>query len=104
LADGFGLGGKMDDAWPKAFTVFALLTGMIVAISIRWTGESPVQLIIFAQSVTVLGNPLLAGTMIWLATRPDIKAKHLIPNWLLGLTILGFVLVVILAAQQGVKV
>mgnify|MGYP000557171316 CR=1 FL=1 len=49
------------------FTIVAVLTlavGMFVAIGVLRSGERPVNLIIFAQALTVLVVPLLAAAML----------------------------------------
>ena len=99
MSDGLGLGGKMDQLWPKVFTVLALLMGMTVGILVRASGQKPVNLIIFAQAMTVLGNPVLAGSMLWLATRPDLTGEKRVPLWLKILTTIGFLVVLVLALR-----
>ncbi|QDT94644.1 Nramp family divalent metal transporter [Gimesia aquarii] len=103
LADGFGLGGYIDQKWPKLFTVFALLVGMAVAIYTKTMGQKPVGLIIFAQSLTVLGIPMLAIAMLWLATRADMKGKNAIPAWMKILGFVGLISSVFLALRTAVK-
>jgi len=100
LSDGVGLGGDMDHAWPKRFTAVALLVGMLVAIPVVRTGERPVSLIVFAQAMTVLGNPVLAGALLWLAWR----SKPPAPRWMLALGAIGFVVVLVLAVRTAVRV
>ena len=72
---------------------------MTVAILIVGAGYSPVTLIIFAQAVTVPGNPVLAGMMLWLATRKDMTGVRAIPLWMKILTAVGFLTVVVLAVR-----
>ncbi|MFK7777025.1 MAG: Nramp family divalent metal transporter [Gimesia sp.] len=103
LADGFGLGGYIDQKWPKLFTVFALLVGMAVAIYTKMMGHKPVGLIIFAQSLTVLGIPMLAIAMLWLATRADMKGENKIPAWMKILGFIGLLSSVFLALRTAVK-
>jgi len=97
LADGIGKPAKMGDPWSRRFTVLVLLVGMVVAMLALRTGERPVKLIIFGQALTVIGNPLMAATLLWLANRKDIMGDR--RNTLL-LNILGGVglLVVIFMA------
>lgn len=90
LADGLGLGSDIDGIWPKLCTLLALATGMVVAVFVQ-AGGSAVQLIIFAQAMTVLGNPVLAGVMLWLA----IRARA--PLWMRLLVGVGFGVVLLLA-------
>jgi Mn2+/Fe2+ NRAMP family transporter len=99
LADGIGKPSKLSDQWPRHFTVVVLLTGMVVAILALRTGQKPVNLIIFGQALTVIGNPLMAVTILWLANRKDImgeKRNTLILNILGGL---GLLVVVLMAVR-----
>lgn len=101
LADGFGLGGYIDQKWPKLFTVFALMVGMAVAIYTKSMGVKPVGLIIFAQSLTVLGIPMLAIAMLWLATRSDMKGENAIPTWMKILGFIGLISSILLALRTA---
>lgn len=99
LADGLGKPARLSDRWPRIFTVCVLLIGMLVALLALRTGEKPVSLIIFGQALTVIGNPLMAGTMLWLANREDVmgdKRNGPIHN---ALGILGFLLVLAMAIR-----
>jgi len=99
LADGIGKPPKLSDRWPRRFTVVVLLAGMVVAMLALRTGQKPVKLIIFGQALTVLGNPLMAVTILWLANRKDImgeKRNTLILNILGGL---GLLVVVLMAVR-----
>jgi Mn2+/Fe2+ NRAMP family transporter len=99
LADGFGQPARLRDRAPRLFTVVVLLIGMMVAILALRSGERPVSLIIFGQALTVLGNPLMAGTMLYLTNRRDIMGEHR-NGWLLNvLGGAGFVLVLAMAAR-----
>ncbi len=98
LADGAGLPSKLSDRWARRFTVGVLLTGMGIAMLALRTGEKPVTLIIFGQALTVIGNPLMAATILWLANRKDIMGERrntIILNLLGGLGLLVVVLMAI---------
>jgi Mn2+/Fe2+ NRAMP family transporter len=69
MSDGLGLGSRMTDPWPKVFTTLALLAGCGVAMWVT-SGESAVHVIIFAQAMTVLGAPMLAFVLLYLALAP----------------------------------
>ncbi|QDT30637.1 Divalent metal cation transporter MntH [Gimesia panareensis] len=101
LSDGLGKGGYIDEKWPKLCTVAALMSGMVVAIYTNTVleGEKPVNLIIFAQSLTVLGIPMLAIAMLWLATRPDMKGENAIPFWMKFLGFIGLITSILLAGR-----
>jgi len=99
LADGIGKPPKLSDRWPRRFTVLVLLTGMVVAILALRTGQKPVNLIIFGQALTVIGNPLMAVTILWLANRKDIMGERrntVILNILGGL---GLLVVLLMAVR-----
>ncbi len=99
LADGLGKPARLSDSWPRRLTVALLLVGMAVALLALRTGEKPVKLIIFGQALTVLGNPLMAGVLLWLANRKDVmgeRRNRLIHNILGGI---GFLVVLFMAIR-----
>jgi Mn2+/Fe2+ NRAMP family transporter len=102
LSDGLGLGGKMDSLSTKAFTTVALLLGMLVAIFVP--AESRVGLLVFAQAATVIGLPLLAVTMLYLATRPELVGERAVPFWMKLAALVGMVVVMVSAYRLGQKV
>jgi len=98
LADGIGTEARMKDRWPRILTVIVMLLGMGVALLALGTGEKPINLIIFGQALTVLGNPLMAVTLLWLANRKDVMGDRCngpIANTLGGLGLLVVVLMAI---------
>ena len=99
LADGLGKPARLSDAWPRRLTVVVLLLGMFVALLALRTGEKPVTLIIFGQALTVIGNPLMAFSLLWLANRKDVmgeRKNRLIHNILGGI---GFLVVLFMAIR-----
>jgi len=99
LADGLGKPAKLSDRLSRIFTVAVLLVGMIVAVLALRTGQKPVSLIIFGSALTVIGNPLMAVTILWLANHKAIMGKHrnnLIQNILGGI---GLLVVVFMAVR-----
>jgi len=76
LADGLGKPAKLSDRWSRVFTVVVLLIGMLVAVLALRTGQKPVNLLIFGQALTVIGNPLMAATILWLANCKDIMGER----------------------------
>lgn len=102
LSDGFGLGSDMDGRWPRLFTVLSLFIGMAIAVAVQVLGIRPLGLIIFAQSMTVLGNPVLAGILLWLAVRPRPGGLSA-PLWMKLAAGGGFLLVLFLAFRTGVR-
>jgi manganese transport protein len=99
LADGLGKPARLSDPWSRRFTVIVLLVGMIVAMIVLHTPVKKVNAIIFGQALTVIGNPLMAVTILWLANRKDIMGERrntLILNILGGL---GLLVVVLMAVR-----
>jgi Mn2+/Fe2+ NRAMP family transporter len=97
LADGVGAPARMSDRWPRVLTVIVMAVGMVVALLALTTGVKTINLIVFGQSLTVLGNPLMAIAMLWLANRKDVmgdRRNGLIANFLGGV---GLLVVVSLA-------
>ncbi len=104
LADGLGKPAGLSDRFSRMFTVVVLLVGMVVAILALRTGQKPVNLIIFGSALTVIGNPLMAATILWLANNKAIMGKHrnnLIQNILAGV---GFAVVVLMAIRVLIRV
>lgn len=101
LADGLGLGSKLDEKWPKVFTVASLLIGMAIAILIKAKGVSVVGLIIFAQALTVLGGPVLAFSMMYLATRRELTGERRVPAWIMAIGWSACVITVALAVKKA---
>ena len=97
LADGLGKGAKLSDPWPKRFTVLVLLVGMTVAMLILHTPVKKINAIIFGQALTVICNPLLAASLLWLANRKDIMGKHKNKTVMNILGGFGFVVVLFMA-------
>ncbi|QDT50300.1 Divalent metal cation transporter MntH [Symmachiella dynata] len=104
LSDGLGFGGDMDAKGPKVGTILALLTGMIVAVAIKAFDFNTVNLIIFAQAMVVVGFPILAGAMLWLATRPDLTGQRAVPLWLKGVAAVGLLITLGLAVRTSLSV
>jgi len=94
-ADGLGMKARMSDAAPRLFTVAVMLLGMGVALySLHFLkGGKPLHLLIFGQALTVLGNPLMAGVMLWLANRRDVMGSYRNKWWMNVLGAVGFLVV-----------
>lgn len=104
LADGIGKPAKLSDRWSRLFTVVVLIIGMLVAVLALRTGQTPVNLIIFGQALTVIGNPLMAATILWLANCKDIMGQRrntLLLNILGGI---GFLVVLFMAVRVMISV
>lgn len=76
LSDGLGLGSDGSDLWPRRMTVAVLLTGMVVALAAMVLDFDRTPTIIAAQAVTVVGAPLVAGVLFWLARSRKVMGNH----------------------------
>jgi len=102
MSDGCGLGGRMEDRGVRVFTAIALLMGFAVSVYVILNGEKPVDLIIFAQGATVIGVPLVACMLIWLALQPDLKPQ--ISKGLIGVAMVGLLFTFFAALRTALSV
>jgi len=99
LADGLGKSPRMSDPWPRRFTVMVLLIGMFVALLIIHTPITFVDAIVFGAALTVIGNPLMAAALLWLANRHDVMGERRNGPITNTLGALGFLVVVLMALR-----
>jgi hypothetical protein len=101
LSDGLGFDWRLSSLPTKVCTALGLLVGMLVTIGIRGFGFDVVPLIIVGQGLTVVGSPLLAGMLLYLATRPHLGEKERTPRWMIIAGSVGFCLAVFLAMRTA---
>ena len=99
LADGLGKPARLSDAWPRRLTVLVLLIGMGVAMLVLHSPQRKVEAMIFAQALTVVGNPLMAAAILWLANRKDIMGSRRNTIALNIVGGLGFLVVLVMAIR-----
>ena len=105
MADGLGLGSRMEDRWSRHLTTLALLTGMGIALmSFAWGKESTVALITMAQALTVLGIPALGLALLFLATRRELTGERRIPPVLIGVAAVGTLVACFFAVRTAMTV
>jgi hypothetical protein len=92
----------MDSVWTKRFTALVMLTGM--AIALTTSSEARVPLIIMAHALTVLGVPILAVSMIYLAVQRTEQGARVASGWMIALMTVGTVVVLALAARTAVRI
>ncbi len=99
LADGLGQPARLSDPWPRKLTVVVLLIGMFMAMIVLNTPVKKMDAIVFGQALTVVGNPLMAAALLYLANQKKImgeKRNTLILN-ILG--VIGFLVVLFMAIR-----
>ena len=99
LADGIGKPARLSDPWSRRFTVVVLLVGMAVAMIVLHTPVKKVDAIIFGQALTVVGNPLMAVAILWLANRKDVMGERRNTIILNILGAVGLLVVVLMAIR-----
>ena len=104
MSDALGKGSRLENRWPLALTTAALLCGMIIAIINLRDAQSTVNLIAFAQALTVLGLPALALALLYLGTRSELTGIRKVPRWIIILAILGFIVSCIVATRTAILV
>lgn len=100
LADGLGFPGKFSDFWPRMFTIGVLLGGFSMAGIGLWKQIPTVNLMIFGQAMTVIGNPLMAAALLWLANRKKLMGERRNKALSNILGILGLAIVILLALRM----
>lgn len=101
LSDGLGLGASAGDWGPKILTTIVLLTGMIVALFVVLQGVDPVPAVVFAQAVTVVGNPLLAGTLLWITNNKQIMGDQTNGPITNTFGVIGFIILLVMAYRTA---
>lgn len=79
LADGLGIGSKMESKWAKIFASFVMILGTTVTIIF---GKNPIQLLVLAQGTTMLAVPIIAIVIMLLANDEEIMKEHKNPLFL----------------------
>lgn len=100
LADAGGLKAGISDRMPRILTVIVMAVGMGIALWAMQSGEKPVNLMVFGQALTVVGNPLMAASLLWLANNKKIMGERrngIFTNILGGI---GFLVVLLLAVRM----
>ncbi|WP_166823700.1 Nramp family divalent metal transporter [Thalassoroseus pseudoceratinae] len=104
MSDGLGWGGSIDLKGPKLLTVLALICGMNIALYVQLTGQRPVNLIIFAQSMTVMGLPILAAVLLWLSFQSDLTERGGVPVWMKIVAFVGLGISIFVAGRTATNI
>jgi Mn2+/Fe2+ NRAMP family transporter len=97
ISDGLGQPARFSDKLPRRFTVLALLVGMTVAMLVLHTSFKPINAIIIGQALTVLANPLVALSLMWMSNNKKIMGEHT-NHWAVNLIGFAGVIVVLFMA------
>jgi manganese transport protein len=87
LSDGVGLGKTINSKSVKVFTSILLVLSTLVALSLK---SNPIELIVMAQASTIIGGPLIAILLFFLANNKNVLGNFtnsLFSNIIAGLAI-----------------
>ena len=102
ISDGLGLGSDPHDLAPRILTSIALLTGLGVGIATLVYDFDRTPTIIAAQAVTVVGAPLVAAVLLWLANSKDVMGEHANGPIMKVFAGIGLVLLIAMAANTAI--
>jgi Mn2+/Fe2+ NRAMP family transporter len=97
LSDGLGFGSHLSSKVTKAFIGLVMVCGAIIAIIF---GNLPLQLIVFAQSITIFLVPFIGTAMYFIANKKKIMEKHVNTATVKIFGALGLLLVFFLAVYN----
>ncbi len=103
LSDGLGLGSKPTDLAPRLLTTAVLLTGMTVAFAAMVMNFDRTPTIIAAQAVTVVGAPLVAGVLLYLASSRDVMGNEVTSTPTRAFAGTGLTLLLAMAAHTAIN-
>lgn len=100
-SDGLGLGSGSDSMGPKIMTTVALLVGMSVGVAVLIYDFDRTPTIIFAQAITVIAAPLVAGVLLWLTSSRDVMGENVNSKPTIAFAGLGLVLLLAMAGKTA---
>ncbi|TWH19298.1 Nramp family divalent metal transporter [Prauserella rugosa] len=100
LSDGLGFGNRLASWRVRAGILGVLGFGALITVLAR--GQSPVQLIIAAQALTVIVAPVLAVLLVVLANRPGLMGDLRNKWWQNALAAIGLVAIAAVCYQLAV--
>ena len=101
LADAIGLGKDLSQKGPRICIMLVMLFGAGVALIF---GAAPLELIIFAQGVTILVAPIIGVVLMWLANDKKVVGANKNKLWHNIVGVLGLILVIVFAANNFIDI
>jgi len=103
VSDCLGMGSDPHDRAPRVMTTIALLTGMTIALAALILDFDRTPTIIAAQAVTVVGAPLVAGVLFWLASSKDVMGSFVAKGFTKVFAGLGLILLLAMAGNTAIN-
>lgn len=101
LSDALGFGGNFNSIKTKAMIALVMVTGATIAIIF---GNAPLELIVFAQSITIFIVPLIGIAMFLIANDKKYMGDNKIKPFLKISGFIGLLIVVLLAGINFVNI
>ena len=96
LADGLGLGRSMEDKAPRAFTIIAMLIGMVISLILLNINKDIVSHLVVAQASTLFAVPAVAIGVFLISNNKKVMGKYA-NNWRQNiLAVFGLVLILLM--------
>jgi len=94
MSDALGFGNDFSSNKTKLLIAFVMVVGAIIAVSF---GSAPLELIVFAQSITIFIVPVIGVAMFFIASNKAIMKQNRIGPFLRVSGFIGLCVVIILA-------
>ena len=101
LSDAFGSGGAFSSNKTRAFIALVMVVGATISLSF---GGAPLELIVFAQSITIFIVPIIGIAMFLVAHDKNFMGKHRIGTFLFITGGLGLIVIMFLAIVSFIDI
>lgn len=101
LSDAFGSGGAFSSNKTRAFIALVMVVGATISLSF---GGAPLELIVFAQSITIFIVPIIGIAMFLIANDKNFMGKHRIGTFLFITGGLGLIVIMFLAIVSFIDI
>ena len=101
LSDAFGGGGAFSSSKTRVYIALVMIVGAIISILF---GGAPLELIVFAQSITIFIVPLIGVTMFFIANDKKYMGENKINPFLKISGALGLIVIVLLAVVNFIDI
>lgn len=101
LSDAFGGGGAFSSSKTRVYIALVMIVGAIISILF---GGAPLELIVFAQSITIFIVPLIGVTMFLIANDKKYMGENKINPFLKISGALGLIVIVLLAVVNFIDI
>lgn len=98
LSDALGFGSRLSNRNTRLFIMFVMITGAVVAV---WFGGIPIDLIVFAQGITIFIVPFIGIVLFMTANSEDLLGEYRNGKWSRFFGYLGLLILFALAFRNA---